>query len=246
MNISQKLLTINKYSRSGEKQSNIEYLVIHWVGNANTSAINNRNYFENLRITKRLQASAHYIVGLNGEIIQCIPDNEVAFHAGNYNMNRKSIGIENCHPDWTGKFNESTYEALIELCIWLCKKHNIKADKIIRHYDATKKVCPKYYVEHQAEWEGFKNRIREKLGQEKPKEEDFEMPKTYKNGSTSEPCYKDCDFKTKTGSLDKYETCECLGIVNNSKGQAAYIVKYKINGGNNQALGFVKYNGGIK
>lgn len=246
MNISQKLLTVNHYSRSGEKQSKTEYIVVHWIGNANTSAINNRNYFENLKITHQRQASAHYIIGLNGEIIQCIPENEVAFHAGNYTMNRKSIGIENCHPDWTGKFNDSTYEALVELCVWLCKKYNLNADKIIRHYDVTKKCCPKFFVEHQAEWQGFKNRIREKLGQEKPKEGDFEMAKTYKNGSTTENCYKDCDFKTKTGSLDKYEICECLGVVTNTRGENAYIVKYHINGGNNQALGFVKYNGGIK
>lgn len=246
MEIITKLLTPNKYSRPQEKQPKIEYIIVHYVGNPNTSALANRNYFENLRITKKLQASAHYIIGLNGEIIQCIPDNEVAFHSGNYTMNRRSIGIENCHPDWSGKFNDTTYESLVDLCVYLCKKHLISADKIIRHYDVTKKECPKYFVQHQAEWEGFKNRVREKLGQEKPKEEEFEMAKTYKNGSTSEICYKDCDFKTKTGSLDKYEQCECLGVVTNSKGQNAYIVKYKINGSNNQALGFVKYSGGVK
>lgn len=65
-------------------------------------------------------------------------------------------------------------------------------------------------------------------------------------GSTSENCYKDSDFKTRTGSLDRYEVAECLGIVTNSKGENAYIVKYKITGTNNQALGFVRYNGGVK
>lgn len=245
MEIKPKLLTKNHYSRSGEKQGKIEYIVIHWVGNANSTAIANRNYFENLKITKKLQASAHYVIGLNGEIIQCIPDNEVAFHSGNYNMNRKSIGIENCHPDWTGKFNDMTYNSLCDLVVYLCKKYYISIDKIIRHYDVTKKDCPKYYVNHNAEWEGFKNRIRERLGESKPKEEDFEMAKTYKNGKTSEPCYKDSDFTTKTGSLDKYEIAECLGIVTNSKGVKAYIVKYKINGTKNYALGFVRYNGGV-
>lgn len=181
MEIIQKLLTKNRYSRSGEKQPKIEYIVVHWVGNANTSALANRNYFENLRITKKLQASAHYVIGLNGEIIQCIPDNEVAFHSGNYNMNRKSIGIENCHPDWSGKFNDTTYNSLLELCVELCRKYNLTADKVIRHYDVTSKCCPKYFCEHQAEWEGFRNNVRARLGQEKPKEEEFEMAKTYRN-----------------------------------------------------------------
>ena len=107
-----KLPTKNRYSRSGEKQNKIEYIVIHWVANPGSTAMQNRNYFENLRITHEKQASAHYVIGLNGEIIQCIPENEVAFHSGNYNMNRKSIGIENCHPDWTGKFNDSTYSTI--------------------------------------------------------------------------------------------------------------------------------------
>lgn len=245
MNITQKLLTKNHYSRSGEKQPKIEYIVVHWVGNANTSALANRNYFENLRITHKTQASAHYIVGLNGEVIQCIPDDEVAFHSGNYNMNRKSIGIENCHPDWTGKFTDMTYYSLLDLVVSLCKKYRISADKVIRHYDVTGKCCPKYFVEHNAEWEGFRNRIRDRLGETK-KEEEFEMAKTYRNGSSTEICYKDSDFKTRTGSLDRYEVAECLGVVTNSKGQNAYIVKYKITGSNNQALGFVKYSGGVK
>ena len=242
MEIIQKLLTKNKYSRSGEKQSNIEYIVVHWVGNANTSAINNRNYFENLKITHKTQASSHYIIGLNGEIIQCIPDNEVAFHAGNYSMNRKSIGIEDCHPDWSGKFTDMTYNSLADLCVFLCKKYNIKPDHIIRHYDVTKKVCPKYFVEHQAEWEGFRNKVASRLGEEiKPKEEDFEMAKTYKNGSTVENVYADTTFTQKTGSLDKYETCDCLAVVD-----GAYLVKYKVNGKNAYKTGFCKYDGGIK
>lgn len=43
-----KYLTINKYSRTGEKQNKIQYQVVHWVGNPGTSATANRNYFNNL------------------------------------------------------------------------------------------------------------------------------------------------------------------------------------------------------
>ena len=82
MEIQDKLLTINSYSRSGEKQNKIEKIVVHWVGNAGSSAIANRNYFENLKDSHKTYASSHYVIGLNGEIIRCIPENEVAFHAG--------------------------------------------------------------------------------------------------------------------------------------------------------------------
>lgn len=243
MTIEQRLLTKNKYSRSGEKQGKIEYIVVHWVGNANSSALANRNYFENLRLTHKTQASAHYVVGLKGEVIQCIPDNEVAFHAGSHSMNRKSIGIENCHPDWSGKFNDATYYSLVDLCVELCKKYKINADHVIRHYDVTGKQCPLYYVKNSTEWALFRNRIAQRLNQniEPVKEEKFEMAKTYRNGSTSEPVYADTTCRTKTGSLDKYETCECLAIVN-----GVYLVKYKVNGSNAYKTGFVKYNGGVK
>ena len=66
MNIEERLLTINPYSRSGEKQGKIQNIVVHWVGNANSSAVANRNYFENLKNTHTTSASSHYIVGLNG------------------------------------------------------------------------------------------------------------------------------------------------------------------------------------
>ena len=49
MNIEERLLSINPYSRSGEKQNNIQYIVVHYVGNAGSSAIANRNYFESLK-----------------------------------------------------------------------------------------------------------------------------------------------------------------------------------------------------
>ena len=73
------------------------------------------------------------------------------------------------------------------------------------------------------------------------KEEEFEMAKTYKNGSTRETVYADSSCTKVIGSLDTWEICECIGIVNKR-----YIVKYKINGTNNYKVGFVKYSGGVK
>lgn len=71
-------------------------------------------------------------------------------------------------------------------------------------------------------------------------EEDFEMSKTYKNGSTIENVYSDSSLNNKIGSLNKYEICECIGQVDGK-----YIVKYKVDGKNYHKVGFVKYNGGI-
>ncbi len=242
-NIEEKLLTINPYSRSGEKQNKIEKIVIHWVGNANTSAIANRNYFENLRKTHKTYASSHYIVGLNGEIIRCIPENEVAFHSGNYSINRKSIGIENCHPNWEGKFNENTYNRLVELCADICKRYDLDTIALIRHYDVTGKNCPKYYVKNEAEWNKFKQDVADKLGQAVAKEEkgSDEPVKKYKNGSTREDIYADTKLTKKIGSLSPHEQCDCFGIFNGRP-----MVRYKVDGTNNYKIGFAKWTGGVK
>lgn len=245
MEIQEKLLMINSYSRSGEKQNAITNIVVHWVGNANSSAIANRNYFENLKDTKTTYASSHLIIGLDGEIIRCIPDNEVAFHSGSYSMNRKSIGIENCHPDWDGKFAESTYNSLVELCAKLCKTYNLDTSAIIRHYDVTEKNCPKYYVENNSEWIKFKSDVAIKMGTEVVEEINVEGSdeevRVYKNGSTTENVYADVNLTNKIGSLNKYEQCDCLGTFNNRA-----IVRYVITGSTNYKIGFVEWLGGVQ
>lgn len=161
MKIEQALLTPNIYSRPGKKLSNVTKIVVHWVGNPNSTAIANRNYFESLK-TKKVYASAHYIIGLQGEIIQCIPEDEIAYHATT--ANSCSIGIENCHPDWEGKYNAKTYASLIELCADICVRYNLDPEvDIIRHYDVSRKVCPKYYVQHPIAWQTLKQDVKEKM-----------------------------------------------------------------------------------
>lgn len=247
MNIEDRLLTINPYSRSGEKQNKIEKIVVHWVGNAGSSAIGNRNYFESLATSHKTYASSHYIIGLNGEIIRCIPENEVAFHSGSYSINRKSIGIEDCHPDWEGKFNYNTYNSLVELCADICKRYNLGIDAIIRHYDVTGKECPRYYVKNEQEWIKFKNDVTNKIGQATtsvavPKVERSDEPvRRYKNGSTKEIIYADTSLTKVIGSLSPYEECDCFGIFNGRP-----MVRYNVSGTGNYKIGFAKWTGGVK
>ena len=151
-------------TRSGQTLTEVKKIVVHYVGNPNTTAIANRDYFESLSKQNEKYASAHYIVGLDGEIIYCIPENEVAWHSGNMQMNQKSIGIENCHPDISGKFNQKTYDSLIELLVYLCQKYNLSVETdVIRHYDVIGKNCPKYYVENSDAWETLKSDVLAKL-----------------------------------------------------------------------------------
>lgn len=152
--ITEDYLTINEYSRPGDKLEKINGVVIHYVGNPGTSAQNNRNYFESLKDTHERSASSHYIVGLEGEILQCIPLEEIAYASNSRNSD--TVAIECCHPDSTGKFNSDTYDSLVKLTAALCKSYGLNPlTDVIRHYDVTGKECPVYYVENEDEWRYF-------------------------------------------------------------------------------------------
>ncbi len=142
MKITENFLTVNKFSRPGIKLEKVTKIAVHYVGNPGSSAIANRNYFENQKNGGKY-VSSHFVIGLEGEIIQCIPLDEWSYCTNQ--ANGYSISIECCHPDNTGKFNEKTEESLAELCAYLLKKFGLTSEDIIRHYDVTGKQCPLWW-----------------------------------------------------------------------------------------------------
>ena len=148
------LLPVNEYSRPGTPLNQVKGIVIHYTGNPGTTASQNRSYFEGLAESKKTKASSHYIIGLSGEIIQCVPLDEIAYASNERNVD--TISIECCINNEAGKFTDKTYDALVHLTAWLVGEYDLKISDIIRHYDVTGKICPKYFVEHESAWEDFK------------------------------------------------------------------------------------------
>lgn len=148
------LLTENPYSRPGTKTDKIKGIVVHYTANPGATAMDNRNYFEGLKDSHETKASSNFIVGLEGEIVQCVPTWEVAYASNS--RNNDTVSIECCHPDETGKFNDETYKSMVRLCAWLCMKFNLDSEDVIRHYDVTEKNCPKYFVENEDAWKQFR------------------------------------------------------------------------------------------
>lgn len=146
-------LTVNPYSRPGEELSTVKNIFVHYTANRGTSAVQNRSYFENLALTGETSASAHFIIGYEGEIIQCIPLNEIGYAVKERNYD--SISIECCYLDEDGKFTDATYQSLLQLCGWLLKEYKLEPEDMKRHYDEGGKLCPLYYAEHQDAWEQF-------------------------------------------------------------------------------------------
>ena len=152
------LITPNKWSRPQTKIGTIKNIVVHWIGNAGSTAENNAKYFDSLKDGRGTYASSHYIIGNDGMVIRCVPENEVAYHASS--ANNYSIGIEVCHPDNTGKYTDLAYNALIELLVDLCKRYKLEPTQaIIRHYDVTGKECPRYYVNNIEAWKELKQDV---------------------------------------------------------------------------------------
>lgn len=154
-------LTPNVYSRPQTPLKKIKGIVIHYTANPGTSAKNNRSYFEGLATKKITYASSHYIIGLKGEVIQCVPLSEIAYASNE--RNDDTISIEVCHQDKTGKFTEITYDSLVSLTAALCIEFNLKEKQIIRHYDVTGKLCPLYFVDHEDAWKEFKSDVMEEV-----------------------------------------------------------------------------------
>ncbi len=155
------LLTVNEYSRPGTATKKINGIVIHYTANPGSTAMQNRNYFEGLKDSHETQASSHFIVGLDGEIVQCIPTKEVAYASNKRNAD--TISIETCHETSDGSYTQATYQSMVELTAWLCKKFDLTEDDVIRHYDVTEKICPKYFVDHEDAWIAFKKDVGKAL-----------------------------------------------------------------------------------
>ena len=136
----------NQNARRGTRLADFSGVVIHYVGNPATTAMGNRNYFNQ----PTTEVVSHVVVGLDGEVVQCLPLHERSVASNN--RNRDTISIEVCHPDDSGKFNSMTYASLVRLTAWLCDLGDLDTNAVIRHYDITGKDCPRYYVHHPNAW----------------------------------------------------------------------------------------------
>lgn len=159
--INEKLIKFNFSYRNGEK---IKYIVIHDTGNTGVKANADAhfNFFNNANRGR----SAHYFVD-DKQILRIIKDEykswAIGDGAGEYGItNENSISIEMCINS-DGNF-EKTYQNTIELTRYLMNKYNIPLENVVRHYDASRKLCPNVFCKNNWEkWHQFKrNLIKEK------------------------------------------------------------------------------------
>lgn len=161
----------------------IKYICIHYVG-ATGGAEQNILYYSR---PSTKEASADFYVGHEGEIWQYNPDPRRRYcwavgggkqskYGGTLHgivKNHNSISIEMCvktrgnktqanHKDWY--FTQETIDAAVELTKYLMKLYNVPADRVVRHFDVTGKLCPgvvgwNYPSGNEDAWADFKKRI---------------------------------------------------------------------------------------
>lgn len=152
-------LTPNEYSRPGEPLTEVKDVFVHYTANPGTSAAQNRSYFEQQKDVHMASVSSHFIIGYEGEILQCVPLDEIAYAVAGRNYD--SISIECCFTAQDGSFTQETYDSLISLLAWLTDVYDLDTDHILRHYDCGGKKCPIYYTEHEDKWEKLKKDVKD-------------------------------------------------------------------------------------
>lgn len=157
------------FTESNRKSSDIDTLVIHYTGNDGDTAENNGNYFKN----NVVETSAHYFVD-DTTVVRSVADKNIAWHAGDWDINCRSIGIEiaGSTTECTGK----TLENVILLAQRLMKKYNIKKDKVIRHYDANGKICPGFWCGSSAKDKLWKEQFLNKLDEKAEENKELKKP----------------------------------------------------------------------
>lgn len=136
----------------------VKYIVVHDTGNYNDSDEGNAKYF----VTGTRNASAHYFVD-DDSITQVVLDKDGAFHCGdghgaNGITNNNSLGIEMCRVN--GTVTAQTESNTLELVRAKMQKYNVPIDRVVRHYDASRKLCPYSFMANGwIRWTKFKNNL---------------------------------------------------------------------------------------
>lgn len=108
--------------------------VIHSTAAPGATAQNIRDYFRN---HPEAQASAHAVIDWNS-IIEMIPENEIAWHAG-ATANRKFLSFEMCEPAANDPERYSKFQEVWNRAVWYCAKTCVNYgwntnDNIFSHY----------------------------------------------------------------------------------------------------------------
>jgi hypothetical protein len=125
-------------------------------------------------------------------------------------------------------------------------KYGLSADRVVRHYDASRKCCPcSFSANNWAKWNEFKSRLAGQAPVQAINNNvgDDYMSRKYQNGSSVEYIFADCNLTKQVGSLNPWEVATAVCDVNGRIGIVYEGVDE--NGVKCNKIGFTKYRGGL-
>ncbi|MHB8604750.1 MAG: N-acetylmuramoyl-L-alanine amidase, partial [Thermoplasmatota archaeon] len=119
----------NYTASNREATYDINTIVIHTAEGSYSGTI---SWFQNCNA----QASSHYVVAKDGRVAAMVRDEDIAWHAGWWDTNTHSIGIEHEGYTYTCCYTQAQYEASAKLTRWLADRYGVPLDRthIIGHY----------------------------------------------------------------------------------------------------------------
>ena len=140
-----------QYNLTLYRNRTVKHIVVHYTATS-ASAQNNCQYFGG----GNRGASADFFVNKDGSIYQFNADlnNYYSWHCGDghgaYGItNAQSVGIEVVS---SGEdFTSQQISSLASLVKTLMSQYNVSAQNVVRHYDASRKLCPAPYV-NESKW----------------------------------------------------------------------------------------------
>ena len=125
------------YSRR-ERSYDIRRIVVHVAEGGFSGTI---GWFKN----SSANVSAHYVVGRDGRIAQCVKHKNIGWHSGSWKVNCHSIGIEHAgYGRYRNTWSRAMYRASARLAGYICKRHRIPVDwkHIVPHRGIVATECP--------------------------------------------------------------------------------------------------------
>ena len=115
-----------------------DLLILHYTGMPDCESALRR------LTEKSSEVSSHYLVFENGRIVQLVPENKRAWHAGvsawqaESDINSRAIGIEICNPGHDfgyPNFSRKQMKAVIALCKNIVRRNGIRPEHVLAHSD---------------------------------------------------------------------------------------------------------------
>lgn len=108
----------DNYTPGNRGKGDIRWIIIHDVEGDAEAAV---AWFQN----PAARVSAHYVISYDGTVYQTVRERDIAWHAGNWEYNKRSIGIELAGYADENAYTEEEYHACAKLVAYLAKKYGI-------------------------------------------------------------------------------------------------------------------------